>query len=51
MKTIKSVSAWLRKEEKRLELRMLESIGVQEKTSLSGSLMTVKKVREYMEGK
>ncbi len=51
MITIKSIKAWLRKEEKRLGQRTLEQNTIQETASLQGSLMTIKKIRNYVEGK
>ena len=42
MITIKSIKAWLRREQKRLTQRTLETIGVQEQASLQGSLMTIR---------
>lgn len=48
MITIKSIRAWVRKEEKRLEQRRLEQTSAQESASLQGSLMTIRKLKEYL---
>jgi len=51
MKTIKSIKTWVRNEEKRLEQRILEQNTQQELSSLQGSLITIRKIKEYLKEK
>ena len=50
MITLKSIKVYLNKEEKRLKQRTLENGTVQENASLQGSLMTIKKIKSYING-
>jgi len=51
MITIKSIKAWINREQRRLNQRTLSPQTIQEEASLQGSLMTIKKIKYYIEGK
>lgn len=49
IKTISSIKAWLKEEEERLQRRILDRITTEEFMSLCGSLVTIRKIRKYLE--
>ena len=47
-KTIASIKTWVKSEEERLQQRTLDKMTAQESMSLSGSLLTIRKIRRYL---
>lgn len=48
-KTISAIKSWVKSEEERLQQRQLDKMTAQEMTSLGGSLLTIGKIRRYLE--